>query len=73
MEARVRTNMEKILSGQLTYKSPNLAFNMMISRMQMKLRSEPDNYDLCMQELDEFAEKYPSVIQMDYDRIATLG
>ncbi len=72
MESEIRTNMEKILTGKLTYKSQNLAFNMMISRMQMKLKSEPGNFDLCMNELDEFAAKYPSVIQVDYDRIACL-
>ena len=72
MDAKIKTNLQKIISGQLTYKSPNLAFNMMISRMQMKIKTQPNCFEECLKEIEDFAAKYPTVIKIDYDKIAAL-
>ena len=62
----------KILKGELRYTSTNLAFNMLISKLQKKLQADPQNMDLCMKEMDEFLAKYPIVAKVDLANIAAL-
>ena len=72
MNTNARDKLEKILKGELKYSSSNLAFNMMISKMQKKIQQDPGNLDACMKEMDEFFEKYPIVAKVDLANIAAL-
>ena len=72
MEANAQAKMEKILKGELKYTSSNLAFNMMISKMQKKIQQDPANIESCMKEMDEFLAKYPIVAKVDLANIAAL-
>ena len=72
MDAVVQGKIEKILRGELKYTSSNLAFNMLISKMQKKLQLDPGSMEACMRELDEFLAKYPIVAKVDLANIAAL-
>ena len=72
MEGIARINVEKILKGELKYTSSNLAFNMMISKMQKKIQQDPANIESCMKEMDEFLAKYTIVAKVDLANIAAL-
>ena len=72
MDASVQGKIEKILKKELKYTSTNLAFNMMISKMQKKVASDPDAMGSCMKEMDEFLAKYPIVAKVDLANIAAL-
>ena len=72
MEAGVRKKVESILKGELKYTSTNLAFNMLISKMQKRLQSDPGCIDACMKETEEFLSKYPIVAKVDLANIAAL-
>ncbi len=72
MESLVREKMERILRGELRYVSTNLAFNMMITKMQKRVQSGSGGMDSCMAELDEFLKKYPIVAKVDLANIAAL-
>ena len=61
MDANVREKIGKLLRGELKYTSTNLAFNMVISKMQKKLAADPSAMESCMKEMDEFLAKYPIV------------
>ncbi len=72
MEVAVKEKVEKILRGELRYTSANLAFNMLISKMQKRLRAGSVDMDTCMKEMDEFLAKYPIVAKVDLANIAAL-
>ena len=72
MEAAVQEKVKKVLKGELRYTSTNLAFNMMISKMQKKLQADPSSMDACMKDMDEFLSKYPIVAKVDLANIAAL-
>lgn len=72
MESNARAKLEKILKGELKYTSSNLAFNMMIAKMQKKIRQDEEDMDSCMKEMDEFFAKYPIVAKVDLANIAAL-
>ena len=72
MEANAQAKMEKILKGELKYTSSNLAFNMMISKMQKKVAQDANNMSACLEEMDEFLAKYPIVAKVDLANIAAL-
>ena len=72
MDAVVQIKVMMILKGELKYTSTNLAFNMMISKMQKKLKADPQSMDACMKEMDEFLAKYPIVAKVDLANIAAL-
>ena len=67
-EGKVR----KILMGELRYTSSNLAFNMLISKMQKRIKADPACMDACMKEMEEFLSKYPIVAKVDLANIAVL-
>ena len=45
MDAMVQEKVKKILSGELRYTSTNLAFNMLITKMQKRLQADPGSMD----------------------------
>ena len=72
MDAIIQEKVKKILRGELTYKSSNIAFNMMITKMQKRLEKDPSCMDPCMKEMEEFLAKYPIVAKVDLANIAAL-
>ena len=72
MDDNARAKVERILKGELKYTSSNLAFNMMISKMQKKVSQNPDDLSRCMTEMDEFFAKYPIVAKVDLANISAL-
>lgn len=72
MEANVKEKVMKVLRGELKYTSANLAFNMLITKLQKKVKADPGSMDDCMKELEEFLGKYKIVAKVDLANIATL-
>ncbi|MBO4374225.1 MAG: hypothetical protein J5829_03875 [Lachnospiraceae bacterium] len=72
MEAVVQEKIELILQRKLRYTSANLAFNMLISKMQKRLDSDPSCMKDCIAELESFLVKYPIVAKVDLANIAAL-
>lgn len=72
MDENIKMKFKQILDGQIRYTSPNLAINMLISRLQKKYINDPGCFEACVQEFDAFAEKYPGVIKSDYANILAL-
>ena len=72
MDAMVQEKVRKILCGELRYTSTNLAFNMLITKMQKRLQMHPESMDACMKEMEEFLGKYPIVAKVDLANIAAL-
>ena len=72
MDAVVQEKMAKILQGEVRYTSANLAFNMLISKLQKKVKSDPGCMEACIKELDAFMLKYPIVAKVDLANIAAL-
>ncbi|MBQ7505773.1 MAG: hypothetical protein IJT05_00455 [Lachnospiraceae bacterium] len=72
MEAVVQEKMKRILQGDLKYTSANLAFNMLISKLQKRVQADPGSIELCIREMDAFLAKYPIVAKVDAANIAAL-
>ena len=72
MEALAQEKIEKLLRGEVKYTSSNLALNMLISKMQKKLQSDPQCMEACIKEMDEFMSKYPIVAKVDLANIVAL-
>ncbi|MCR4909115.1 MAG: hypothetical protein K5985_09800 [Lachnospiraceae bacterium] len=72
MEGKIRDNFIKILSGELKYTSSNLAFNMLISKLQKKIIAAPESVDSCLEEIEGFVVKYPLIAKVDFVNIAAL-
>ncbi len=72
MEALAQEKMEKLLRGEVKYTSSNLALNMLISKMQKRLQSDPQSMETCIKEMDEFMSKYPIVAKVDFANIVAL-
>lgn len=72
MDVIVQEKIKKIIKGELKYTSTNLAFNMMISKMQKKIQVDSGNMESCITEMDEFLAKYPVVAKVDLANIAAL-
>lgn len=72
MDEIVQEKIRGILRGELRYTSTNLAFNMLISKMQTRLKQDPENMEACLKELDGFLAKYPIVAKVDLANIAAL-
>ena len=68
----VREKLEGILHGRLRYTSSNLAFNMMISKMQKRVQKDPQSMDACIEELEAFVAKFPIIKKVDFANIAAL-
>lgn len=72
MDVAVQEKVERVLRGELRYTSANLAFNMLISKMQKKIQADPQSLGSCMKEVEEFLAKYPIVAKVDLANIAAL-
>ncbi len=72
MDAVVQEKLKMILKGELKYTSTNLAFNMMITKMQKRLKADIDSMEACMKEMEQFLAKYPIVAKVDLANIAAL-
>ncbi len=72
MDTVVQEKVKRIFRGELRYTSSNLAFNMLISKMQKKLKADSDSMEACMKEMEEFLTKYPIVAKVDMANIAAL-
>jgi hypothetical protein len=72
MKDIVREKMTKILLGELTYTTSNLALNMLITKMQKKILDDPSNMNACMEEIEQFAAKSPIIAKVDFSNIAKL-
>ncbi len=72
MEALAQEKVEKLLRGELKYTSSNLALNMLITKMQKRIQSDPQSMESCIKEMDEFLSKYPIVAKVDLANIAAL-
>ena len=72
MDSNVRTNLQKMLEGQVNYSSGNLAFNMLINRLKRKVSEDPGSMAGCIKEIEDFGAKYPKVAAADFSAIAGL-
>ena len=72
MDANVKLKFKEILEGKIKYTSQNLAVNIMVTRLQKKLKEDPNCFDACVQEVDAFAAKYPNMIKTDFANILAL-
>ena len=72
MAPNVQTKFELILQKKLKYTSANLGFNMLISKLQRKVASDSESMPACLSEIDDFAAKFPAVVNADFAKIAAL-
>ena len=72
MAPNVEAKFQLILRKELKYTSANLGFNMLISKLQRKLAGNPGCMAECLKEADEFAAKFPAVVNADFAKIAAL-
>ncbi|MGI6623407.1 MAG: hypothetical protein GX227_03460 [Clostridiaceae bacterium] len=65
---------EKLIKGEVQYKSANLGCNLLISRLQRKYDQDSSQEVLnsCIQELKTFFEKYKVISAKDLEEIAKL-
>lgn len=72
MEPDIQEKFERILQGELKYTSANLGFNMLISKLQRRVAKDPACMDVCLGEVDDFASRFPTVVNADFAKIAAL-
>ncbi|MCR5767824.1 MAG: hypothetical protein K6G45_04960 [Lachnospiraceae bacterium] len=72
MDANIENKLKLMLQGHLKYTSDNLAFNMLIKKLQRKIEENPESIDTCIEEIDIFADKYSKIVATDFARIAAL-
>lgn len=72
MDANIENKLKLMLQGHLKYTSDNLAFNMLIKKLQRKIEENPESIDICIEEIDIFADKYSKIVATDFARIAAL-
>lgn len=74
MAADLDSKLEKLVNGQVTYKSANLGLNLLISRLQQKYakNQKPEELHNCMQEMKAFFEKYNSIMTKDIEALKML-
>jgi len=71
MHRDLNSNFEKLIKGQKEYKSSNLGFNLLISRLQRKYSSNSSQPELesCLMEMHAFMEKYKRIMEKDIDEL----
>ncbi|MBP5200180.1 MAG: hypothetical protein J6Z82_05980 [Schwartzia sp.] len=72
MAPNVQAKLEEIIKGNIKFFSPNLALNMLISRLQRKWEADPDSMPSCIKEMDDFMTRYATVLSDEFDKIASL-
>ena len=65
----VENKIKAMINGNVTYTSQNLGFNLLMSRLTRKYKSDPNPLVMaaCMGEVKEFFEKYSVLMQREYD------
>lgn len=65
---------EKLVKGQMAYKSANLGCNLLIARLQRKYAesSSDEVLNVCLQEMKTYFEKYKTISAKDIEEIAKL-
>lgn len=66
--------LQKLVKKEAEYKSGNLGFNLLISRLQRRYSINPSQAELdnCLQEIKAFFEKYVSIMKNDIEAIKNL-
>lgn len=61
----------KMIKGECNYKSANLGFNLLITRLCRKYQDSPtaDMLKNCTEEARSFVEKYLNIMQKEFDKI----
>lgn len=74
MEADLDSKFEKLINGQVIYKSANLGLNLLISRLQKKYAANqsPEELGNCKQEMKAFFEKYRIITVKDVEALKML-
>ena len=72
MSPNLQAKFKKILKGELKYTAANLGLNILINRLQLKITQNSQGMDECLKEVDAFAEKYPTVVKGDFEKIEAL-
>lgn len=62
----------RIIKGELTYTSANLAVNLLLSRLTKQYKSDPTCMDNCIEQLNEFAQKYAAFMDKEYAALNNL-
>ena len=72
MAPNVQAKLEEILKGKIKYTSANLGLNMLISRLQRRVQTDPKTMATAIKEVDDFAKKYANVMGEEFAKIAAL-
>ena len=72
MAPNIQAKLEEIIKGNFKFFSPNLALNMLISRLQRKWEANPNSIPACIKEMDEFMTRYEAVLGDEFDKIESL-
>lgn len=74
MELIVQQKLEKMISGQASFSSHNLGFNLLVSRLQRNYAANktPIEMKSCIQEADAFFSKYSSIMASELELIKKL-
>lgn len=72
MPTEVANKVKAMIRGTLQYTSPNLGFNMLMSRLVRRYKASPTpaELDACFAEVRAFMEKYHSIMEPEYPAIA---
>lgn len=68
------SKLEKLIKQQAKYKSANLGLNLLIARLQRKYSANqtPEELNSCIQEMNAFFQKYPSIMKMELEILKNL-
>ncbi len=74
MSSNLESTFEKLIKGEVRYKSTNLSLNLLISRLQKKYRinSTPTELKNCLEEMNIFFKKYNSILAKDIEALKKL-
>lgn len=74
MAIDLESKFEKLIRGQVKYKSDSLSFNLLISRLQKKYGANQTAEELksCLKEMNAFCEKYSAVVAKELEGLKKL-
>lgn len=74
MQGDLNSSFEKLIKGQKEFKSSNLGFNLLISRLQKKYNSNSSQPELenCLEEMHAFMEKYKRIMEKEIDELKNI-
>lgn len=72
--SNIDAKLTKLVTGRASFKSANLGFNLLLSRVQKKYSGDPSNEVLraATQEIHDFLEKYGRIMESEFPKIAGL-